>query len=49
MKLSKTEKKKKHLKIGGLKTTSTINRLFASQDIYHNNNINTKVQKQNET
>ena len=30
-------------------STSTIMRLFASQDIRYNNSLNTKVQKKNET
>ena len=30
-------------------STSTIMRLFASQDIRYNNSLNTKLQKKNET
>ena len=32
-----------------LKVTSSIKRLFASEDIYDNNSLNTEVQKQKET
>ena len=31
------------------KATSSIRRLFASLDIYHNNRVNTEVQKENES
>ena len=40
---------KNTLKNTVLKATSSIMRLFASLDIYYNDRLNTKVQKQNET
>ena len=40
---------KNTLKNTVLKATSSIMRLFASLDIYYNDSLNTKVQKQNET
>ena len=40
---------KNTLKNAGWMSTSTIMRLFASQDIRYNNSLNTKVQKKNET